>query len=99
MHKNIRSHKKNAYQLKTEKAWNAVFLLREKAGKHPNYFNCLLHVNSRLNLDSYESGYILMISKDRFDFDPLYEYSYLYRGGLVETKLGEDYIIYGFEFD
>jgi hypothetical protein len=74
-------------------------ILKKSIQEHPMYQICKESVDRGLEIDSYESGDILGISKTREGFDALYEYSHCYRGGLMEIKVGEQYVIYGFDFD
>lgn len=86
------------YQIKRQKDLETIKQLSCEVVKHPNIDNIILFVNRNMN-GYYESASILMISKDRFDFDQYYDLEYIYRGGFVETKLGENYILYGFNYD
>jgi len=86
--------------LKVRKSeYDYLSLLRKSIQEDPMYQICMESVDRGLAIDYYESGDILGISKTREGFDALYEYSHCYRGGLMEIKVGEHYVIYGFEFD
>lgn len=83
--------------MKREQDFGKLKTLRDEVAKHPDINDITIFVN--MGLSDYESATILRISNDREDFNSLYELQYLYRGGLVETKLNGHYIIYGFDFD
>jgi hypothetical protein len=86
------------YQEDLKIRWDHIIDLRSVAKKHPNFNDYEATVDSMY--DDYEFGTIISISPTREGFDELHEnYTDLYRGGLVEIKCGNDYVIYGFEFD
>ncbi len=91
--------KLKAYLMKRKSDYEDLAILRKLAMEDSMYDICRESVDRCLEIDSYESGDILGISKTRDIFDALYEYNYCYRGGLMEIKVGEYYVIYGFEFD
>lgn len=73
--------------------------LKESAKKNKNYESYHQQINGSMN--EYEFADIIGICKNRTNFDNLYETDadYMFNGGLVETKIGDDYIIYGFQRD
>lgn len=75
--------------------------MREAALEHPEYRNCVEVVDSTLDSDNYESADIIGISETRENFDNLYMTAaeYEFNGGLVETKIGSNYVMYGFNRD
>lgn len=87
------------YMAQRKAEYEFLALLKQEVSKDPMYQICEESVDRGLEIDNYEHGYILGISKTREGFDELYEYSHCYRGGLMEIKVGEHYVIYGFEFD
>jgi len=74
--------------------------MQTDAVKHPNFEICKQAVDKSINT-RYESGTIIGISEKRENFDFLYgtDVENNFRGGLREIKVGNLYIIYGFEFD
>jgi hypothetical protein len=73
--------------------------MRQAALDHPNYLMYNESINGSMR--EYEHAHIVGISKSRENFDYLYE-TYAednFNGGFVETKIGEDYIMYGFSHD
>ena len=68
---------------------------------HPNFEICKQAVDKCHNTYDYESGTIIGISEKRENFDFLYgtDVENNFRGGLREIKVGNLYVIYGFEFD
>jgi hypothetical protein len=74
--------------------------MQTDALKHPNFEICKQAVDKSINT-RYESGTIIGISKNRENFDFLYgtDVENNFRGGLLETKVGDFYIIYGLDFD
>jgi hypothetical protein len=68
---------------------------------HPNFEICKQAVDKHINTQYYESGTIIGISDNRKNFDFLYgtDVENNFRGGLLETKVGDFYIIYGLDFD
>ena len=82
-----------------DKKWLYISQLRSKVLEHPDYKNCEIAVDMLMDSSCYECGIILGISPSREEFDDLYDYSDLYRGGLCEIKVGNNYVIYGFDFD
>ena len=88
------------YSILQAKRWSYIAQLRSKALEHSNYENCKIAVDMLMDSYYYESGTIIGISSTREGFDDLHEnYSDMYRGGFEEIKVGNDYVIYGFEFD
>ena len=80
--------------------WDYIGALKSIARTHPNYDDYFITVDSLMDRGYYDSGDIISICPQRIGFDNLHElYSDLYRGGFKEIKVGDDYIIYGFEFD
>jgi hypothetical protein len=88
-----------AYMKVRKGEYEYLSTLKKSIQEHPMYQICEESVDRGLEIDNYESGNILGISKIREGFDALYEFSHCYRGGLMEIKVGEHYVIYGFEFD
>ena len=89
-----------AYKKQQELKWDHVKYLREIVQDHPKYREYSITVDSLFDLSYYETGTIISISPTREGFDDLHEnYRELYRGGYEEIKVGDDYIIYGFDFD
>lgn len=74
--------------------------MQTDAVKHPNFEICKQAVDKSINT-RYESGTIIGISKNRENFDFLYgtDVENNFNGGLLETKVGDFYIIYGLDFD
>lgn len=91
--------KQKAYNDLRAKQWFHIAQLRDKALEHPDYKHCEIAVDMLMDSSYYESGTIIGISPTREGFDDLYEYSDLYRGGFEEIKVGNNFVIYGFEFD
>lgn len=88
------------YQEQQKLRWDHIKELQSVAKSHPNYNDYTVTVDSLYRTDYYESGTIISISPTREGFDELHEnYTDVYRGGLVEIKCGNDYVIYGFDFD
>lgn len=87
------------YLSNRKKRLDYISQLGKTIQKHPEYENCRIAVDALMDFDYYESGTILLISPSREGFNDLYEYSDLYRGGFEEIKVGNNYVIYGFEFD
>ena len=80
--------------------WDHIKSLIEKVQNHPKYHEYLITVDSLFDSRYYETGTIIAISPTREGFDDLHEnYRDLYRGGYEEIKVGDNYIVYGFEFD
>jgi len=75
--------------------------MRTDAVKHPNFEICRQAVDKSIDTYRYESGTIIGISESRKNFDFLYgtDVENNFRGGLREIKVGNLYVIYGFEFD
>lgn len=73
--------------------------MRQKALDHPNYLMYSESINGSM-LD-YEHAHVVSISKSRENFDYLYDTHAegSFNGGFVETKIGDDYIMYGFSHD
>ena len=90
---------KKELMLKEKGDYEYLHSLRTAIEKHSMYDICKERLDAGLDISGYESGTILGISTTREDFDELYEYNYCYRGGLMEIKVGEHYVIYGFDFD
>jgi hypothetical protein len=91
---------RDEYNKRQQERWKYISTLRNKALTHPNYLNCSIAVDMLMDSSYYESGTIVGISPTRKGFDNLHEnYCDLYRGGFGEIKVGNDYVIYGFEFD
>ena len=89
---------RDAYNKIQSKRWQHIANLRNNVLIHPNYTNCAIAVD--MLMDDYDSGTVLGISPTREGFDELHEeYSDMYRGGFEEIKVGNDYVIYGFDFD
>lgn len=95
----MNAKERKEYNLIRSKRWFHISQLRSKVLEHPEYKNCEIAVDMLMRSDYYESGTILGISPTREGFDDLYNYSDLYRGGLYEIKVGDNYVIYGFDFD
>lgn len=73
--------------------------MRQKTLDHPNYLMYSESING--SMEDYEHAHIVGISNSRENFDYLYG-TYTednFNGGFVETKIGEDYIMYGFSYD
>ena len=88
------------YHIKKDLDWQYLKSLIEKSRENPNYSDYCITIDSMYDSCYYESGRLISISPTREGFDELYEkYEYLYRGGYKEIKVGDDYIIYGFDFD
>jgi hypothetical protein len=88
------------YERIRKERWEHINRLRSKVEEHLNHKNCQIAVDMLLDHDYYESGTICGISPTRAGFDNLHEnYCDLYRGGFREIKVGDLYVIYGFEFD
>jgi hypothetical protein len=68
---------------------------------HPNFEICKQAVDKCHSTYNYESRIIIGISEKRENFDFLYgtDVENNFRGGLLETKVGDFYIIYGLDFD
>ncbi len=82
-----------------ESSISTMHAMRQKALDHPNYLMYSESING--SMGDYEHAHVVGISKTRENFDYLYE-TYAesnFNGGFVETKIGEDYIMYGFSFD
>lgn len=91
-------------ELADEQSAASISLLNEMmeaSKKHPDYEIIKETVDSQLDTYHYESGTIVGISKDRLNFDNLYltPAEWEFRGGFRETKIGNHYVIYGFDFD
>jgi hypothetical protein len=89
-----------AYKKQQELKWNHIKSLRNIVQDHPKYCDYSITVDALFDSSYYETGTIIAISPTREGFDDLHnQYNHLYRGGFEEIKVGDDYIIYGFEFD
>lgn len=69
------------------------------AREHVHYHSCEYAVDAMYRAEYYEGGTILKISSTREGFDELYALASHYRGGLMEIKVGDNYVIYGHDFD
>jgi hypothetical protein len=96
-HRNIKQTIKRIYERRTRLDYIKSLYL--KAREH-ELFQVAQEAVDRLFDRDYESGTIVGISPNREGFDDLHEnYTDMYRGGFEETKIGDNYIIYGFDFD
>ena len=66
---------------------------------HPDFDICKECADRILVDPYYESNHILGISPNSDGFDDLYENYDMYRGSYCEIKVGDNYVIYGVEFD
>ena len=82
-----------------ESSFTTMDNMRQKALDHPNYLMYSESINGSM-LD-YEHAHVVGISKSRENFDYLYDtYAEVsFNGGFVETKIGDEYIMYGFSHD
>lgn len=89
------------WQKQRDVEWGHISELIHSAKNHPNHFNCKFCVDVTYQDDYYEIGTILKISPNREGFDELYDLGYgsHFRGGLLEIKVGDNYVIYGHDFD
>jgi len=85
-------------ELQTDK-WTYIHKKVSDIKNHPDYAICEEKVDALMCGDYHEAGAIVGISPTREGFDELYEDYDVYRGSYCEIKVGDNYVIYGFEFD
>jgi hypothetical protein len=75
--------------------------MQEDARSNESYEACREFVDRSVDSYNYEQGTIVGISKNRENFDNLYgtDAENHFRGGFRECKVGDNYVIYGFDFD
>jgi hypothetical protein len=75
--------------------------MQQNVKNHPLYQTAIERIDSMMNSYNYEGGFLISISESRENFDNLYSTSAesRYRGGLQEIKIGDHFVLYGFDFD
>ena len=78
-----------------------IHSLLNNVKNHSDYQICQETVDSLYSSSDYETGMVIGISSNREGFDEIYDMKYdsYFRGGCMEIKVGDNYVIYGFDFD